>query len=229
MKKRIVARSCVGALIFFALTFTGCTKMFNFMGQNEKMPLSVQVYYVYRAGGTGPLLPIPSGGELNSGDRYKVVFRANRDCYVYVYQTEATGQVFRLFPLEQFDGVILNHENPIKILADYVLPANDRFFYLDDTIGKEKIYVAASLQRNRDLEELENRLTNAMQTKDEKRISKASRDIYTYLDRRGNGATFKTQTQSVPWQTGETTTPITGYLFETHQKDSVHTIEFMHR
>ena len=157
------------------------------------------------------------------------IFRANRDCYVHIYQTEATGQVFRLFPLEQFDGVILNHENPVKILADYVLPAYDRFFYLDDTIGKEKIYVAASLQRNRDLEELENRLTNAMQTNDAKRISKASRDINTYLDRRSNGAISSAQTQSVTWQIGENTTPITGYLFETHQEDSVHTIEFMHR
>ena len=49
-------------------------------------PLSIQGYGLYQRGGSGPLLPITNGSEMRSGDQYKVYFRANRDCHVYVVE-----------------------------------------------------------------------------------------------------------------------------------------------
>ena len=193
------------------------------------VPISIQVYGLYRSGGTGPLLPITSGGEMKSGDHYKVYFRANRDCHVYVYQAEATGQVFRLFPLKKYDGVALNHTNPVQALADYVLPANDRYFLLDDTTGKEKIYFVASLQRNPRLEVIDERLTQAVEDNDDTRITAASEAILAYMTHQGISTIAEKKNLLVAWGVGERVAPITGYVFETRQTGGVHAIEFLHR
>jgi hypothetical protein len=196
----------------------------------DAVPLSIQVYGLYQRGGTGPLLPITNGSEMSSGDQYKVYFRANRDCYVYVYQTESTGKVFRLFPLQQFDGVMLNHQNPVQTLADYVLPANDRYFYLDDTIGTEKIYFVASLKRNRELETLDDRLIEAaVQGKDDAQVLAASRKIQAYLTDLDISAVAEKKTMLVAWGASERVAPITGYVFEAQPAGGVHSIEFVHR
>ena len=192
-------------------------------------PLSIKAFYVYRAGGTGPLLPITSGGELNSGDHYKIYFKANQDCYVYVYQTDATGQVFRLFPLKQFDGVMLNHNNPVKAEADVVLPSKDRFFYLDDIIGKEKIFFVASVQRNLELEGLDKTLKKAMRSKNKTQISRAKKNMANYLSTRVNSGIIKTVTSPVAWQANATASPVLGYLIKSMEKDSLHEVEFFHR
>ncbi len=192
-------------------------------------PLSIQASYVYRAGGTGPLLPITRGGELNSGDHYKIYFKANQDCYVYVYQTDATGQIFRLFPLKQFDGVMLNHNNPVKAEADVVLPSKDRFFYLDDIIGKEKILFVASVQRNIELEVLDNTLKKSVRSKNKTQISRAKKNMADYLTTRVNSGIIKTLTSPVAWQANDATSPVLGYLIKSMEKDSFHEVEFFHR
>ena len=40
-------------------------------GAEKQKPLYIEVFYVYRAGGRGPLRPIKRGEELKSGDHYK--------------------------------------------------------------------------------------------------------------------------------------------------------------
>jgi hypothetical protein len=52
------------------------------LGLVEQESLHMQVFYVYRAGGTGPLRSITSGAELKSGDHYKIYFRASMACYM---------------------------------------------------------------------------------------------------------------------------------------------------
>lgn len=229
MRNGMSALVWVAFVAFIAGTLFGCTSIRQKIWPDHHKPLSILASCVYRTGGTGPLLPITNGIELNSGDHYKTYFKASQDCYVYVYQTDATGQVFRLFPLKQFDGVMLNHNNPVKAEADVVLPSDDRFFYLDNTIGKEKIYFIASLRRISDLETLEDRIANALQAEDEKQISESSQAINAYLTKRGMGAISKTQTVMVAWNDGDATFPITGFQFESLKEESVHTLEFMHR
>jgi hypothetical protein len=233
MKKKSVVRLCAAAVVLLAVTFSGCQTVVEPVAEPVKrvasVPLSIQVYGLYRSADAGPLLPIAPGAEMNSGDQYKLFFRANRDCYVYVYQAESTGKVFRLFPMQTYDGVALNHRNPVQTLADYVLPANDRYFYLDDTTGKEKIYFVASMQRNQALETLDARLTRAMQGSDDKLIVVASRKILDYLTDRGISAMAEKKTLLVAWGAGERVAPITGYVFETEQTGGVHAIEFLHR
>lgn len=192
-------------------------------------PLSVQVNYVYRAGGTGPLLPIKSGEDLSSGDHYKIFFNATRDCFVYIFQIDAAGQIFRLFPMERFDGVVLNHQNPVIGGTTIVLPSKDRFFYLDNTIGRETIYFVASFQRNMDLEKIENKINSARQSNDTARVSQIRKDLAAYLTGQVNSQSTTTQATPVAWQSGDATSPVTGHLLEILDQSSIHKVEFMHR
>jgi hypothetical protein len=229
MKNGMPALVWVAFVAFIAGTLFGCSSILHKIWPDDDKPLSIQASYVYRAGGTGPLLPITSGGELNSGDHYKIYFKANQDCYVYVYQTDATGQVFRLFPLKQFDGVMLNHNNPVTAEADVVLPSKDRFFYLDDIIGKEKIFFVASVQRNIELEVLDNTLKKAVRSKNKTQISLSKKNMADYLTTRVNSGIIKTLTSPVAWQANDTTSPVLGYLIKSMEKDSFHEVEFFHR
>ena len=151
------------------------------------------------------------------------------NCYVYVYQTDATGQVFRLFPLKQYDGVMMNHENPVKAEADVVLPTKDRFFCLDDIIGKEKIFFVASVQQNKELETLDNTLKIEERSKNETQISRARKDMTAYLTTGDNGGIVKRLISPVAWQANDATSPVLGYLIHSKEKDSFHQIEFFHR
>lgn len=191
--------------------------------------LSAQVQYVYRSGGTDPILPIRNGEELNSGDHYKIFFRANRDCYVYIYQIDAPGNIFRLFPIKQFDGVTLNHQNPVKGGSHIVLPSKDRFFYLDNTIGKETFYFVASLQRNLGLETIEKKMRAAQSSTDPTQISKVRKDMTEYLTSRGNGRISTKLVAPVAWQSDLTPSPVIGHRLGNLDQDSLHRLEFWHR
>jgi hypothetical protein len=193
------------------------------------VPLSVQVNYVYRSGGTGPVRPIRNDDELRSGDHYKIFFTTSRDCYVYIFQIDAAGQIFRLFPLEQFDGVVLNHQNPVKGGSEVVLPTKDRFFYLDNIIGKEKIYFVASLQPDSALETLEYQMNTASRTSNTELINNARADMSAYLSTRGIGGINETHAIPVSWQSGDAASPVIGQILKNLGNGNVHTVEFFHR
>ncbi len=87
-------------------------------------------------------------GNPARGDKIKILFAANCDCYVYVIGIDATGYVARIFP----DG------NPGTALvqpgAQYLVPGGTTWWGLDDHRGVEQIYFVASHRRRPDIEDL---------------------------------------------------------------------------
>jgi hypothetical protein len=87
-------------------------------------------------------------GNAQKGDKFKLVFRANRSCYVYVLSMDGSGWMQRVFP-----GPQVSLKNPVVSHREYMIPEGDTWFGLDKIRGVETIYVLASVIPRPDLEE----------------------------------------------------------------------------
>ncbi len=101
---------------------------------------------------------IQEGATLRSGERYKILFRAPEERYIYIFQMDSSNRIFCLFPLQHFRGVQVNLENPVRKGVLYHVPAKDKSFMLDQQTGKEQIFFLAMPQPNPDLERLYQRV-----------------------------------------------------------------------
>jgi serpin B len=89
------------------------------------------------------------GDTLTHQDNYKVVFQSNTPCYIYIAQVDSTGKVNAIFPSSYASG-----GNPVQVSTPYEVPTGPGWFYLDDNVGVETIYVMASREQRRDLEDI---------------------------------------------------------------------------
>ncbi|MBC8184537.1 DUF4384 domain-containing protein [candidate division KSB1 bacterium] len=113
--------------------------------KDVKLSLDIGLYYEDE---TGKLQYLNEGHVLNSGEGYALYVRPTDNCYLYVFQVDDLGRSYRLFPnAEYFTG-----ENPIKAGEDYWIPNSEQYFFLDETTGKERFYLFASLEKIIDLE-----------------------------------------------------------------------------
>jgi hypothetical protein len=110
-----------------------------------KPPLKVDIQYVYR-GNRGKDEPksLTSGSVLYSGDFYKIMFTPTEQAYIYIFQTDSSEKIYRLFPMESFNGVTVNNFNPTLPNQTYWVPAKEKSFVLDNQIGEETIYFIAT-------------------------------------------------------------------------------------
>lgn len=111
-------------------------------------PLDFQINYLYRLGGKGNFKPIGNGSVLHSGDYYKIIFTPLEDSYVYIFQVDSAKKLFRLFPIQGFGGVTVNHANPVKGGKTYYVPSEHQSFELDAQTGTETIYFIATRQND---------------------------------------------------------------------------------
>ncbi|MBI4676177.1 MAG: DUF4384 domain-containing protein [Elusimicrobia bacterium] len=106
--------------------------------RNVKLSLDVLFYY---EGEDGKMKALSEGSVLRSGDGYAVYLRPSDDCHLYVFQVDALGKTFRLFPNPEFKTAA----NPVATASDLWIP-NDRSLYtLDETTGRERFFVFGSL------------------------------------------------------------------------------------
>jgi hypothetical protein len=114
-------------------------------------PLHIKAQFFYEAD-DGSIKPLHDNLVLKSGQHVGVAFRAESDCFVYIYWWDSTGQVGRLFPNPQ----LTEGSGEVKAGRTYWLPSKDgeRWYILDDNPGSETIYFVASRQRNEKLEQL---------------------------------------------------------------------------
>jgi hypothetical protein len=124
--------------LLILLSFVAESKWAEASGERNKAhsSLSFEVNYVYRKAGVGELKTINNGDSLQSGDHYKIVFNPDKDCYVYIFQVDSSGQVFQLFPMDNFRGVRVNNLNPVRHGKTYVLPSPDKAFVLDQMVWR---------------------------------------------------------------------------------------------
>jgi len=91
---------------------------------------------------------------LKTGDKLKMLVELEKKCFVYVIYHSAQGEVSMLFPydMQQFS----TDYTPGK---RYYIPQGDRWFELDENLGRETFYLLASAQRLIELERLFSKYT----------------------------------------------------------------------
>ena len=120
-------------------------------------PLALDVAVLVQRASDGRLsdpVPIDDGATLYSdpndpaaGDKLKISFRANCDCFVYVIAVDGTGFLVPVFPdFESLDP------NPVQAHRLQIVPKADEWYGLDAYTGIEEIYFVASFTRRTELE-----------------------------------------------------------------------------
>ncbi len=112
---------------------------FERIGRARDIKLSLDIG-LYREGDDGTLAQIFEGDVLRSGDGYAIYAKPSDDCYLYVFQLDETGKAYRLFPNDAYE----TEDNPIRAGRDLWIPNPQKLLILDETTGKEKIYLFAS-------------------------------------------------------------------------------------
>ena len=99
--------------------------------------------------GTRALIQVKRDTTLNSGDQLKMLLKLRKKCFVYVFYHGPQGELHMLFPydLSQFS-------KDYEVSKEYYIPKGDLVLELDEIVGKEKIYLLASIRRLPKLEDL---------------------------------------------------------------------------
>jgi hypothetical protein len=127
-------------------------------GQPAHAPISLDVLLVKKhlVNGVQSYLPIKDGdilldgrGNPRAGDKFRVMFRANTDCYVYVIAVDGSAWAQGLFP-----SASSPFANPVKAGQQHVLPEGTNWFSLDQYKGIETVFVVASRERRQDIEQI---------------------------------------------------------------------------
>jgi hypothetical protein len=193
---------------------------------NRKYP-SVSLNYVYRTGGSGELKPLTAGSELRSGDHYKVMFSADEELYIYIFQIDSGGQIFQLFPMERFKDVVLGNVNPVRKGKAYTLPSETQAFKLDKQVGTERIYFLAFEEPNQDVE----RLYAELEQKRKQRLRTDADDLqaklHRYFKKRGVEEIVTDNPVQVRWD--QEVFSIFNRKIRDLCEDCVHVLEFVHQ
>jgi hypothetical protein len=113
---------------------------------------AVQVEFsMLRERGKKPPTPVKPGDTLKSGESYFFHIKPSKECFLYLFQVDSSGTVFRLFPNDKYH----TGGNPIQANARMTLPNEGEVFYLDQTSGREEFYFLASQEPLEQLETLD--------------------------------------------------------------------------
>jgi len=93
------------------------------------------------------LVSIERKAVLRTGDRIKILFEPQTECFIYLFYYSSQEELAMLFPPDPSDARIMPG---IK----YSIPAKNQWFKLDDATGIEKFYLIASVRRLEELEAL---------------------------------------------------------------------------
>lgn len=104
--------------------------------------------------GRESVVPIEDGavlqdgrGDPAAGDKIKVSFSANQQCWVYVIAIDGTGWVTPVFPSSESSAA-----NPVAAGAVHRIPEGTRWYGLDENRGVEEFYFVASKEQRPDIE-----------------------------------------------------------------------------
>jgi hypothetical protein len=122
----------------------------------EELQLDVALVKKALVNGTETLFPIHDGdilkdgrGNAKAGDKFRIIFRANTDCYVYVIAIDGSAWAQGVFP-----SLTSPFANPVKPGQQYVIPENSTWFSLDQFKGIETVFFVASPDRRQDIEDI---------------------------------------------------------------------------
>ena len=122
----------------------------------EGIQLDVALVKKTLVNGAEILLPIKDGdalkdgrGNVKAGDKFRIMFRANMDCYVYVIAIDGSAWAQGVFP-----SLTSPFANPVKDGQQYVVPDNKTWFSLDQFKGIETVFFVASPEKRQDIEDI---------------------------------------------------------------------------
>ncbi|NJN47958.1 MAG: protein kinase [Candidatus Competibacteraceae bacterium] len=154
---------------------------YYFWQQPSETPLSLDVSYSYRPADQLNFRPLVTGSALHSGDHYQIRFVPAEAGYVYIFQIDSSGAVYRLFPLSGSEAQASGNINPVSAGTSYFVPAEGKAFQLDEQVGQERIVVLAFKNLNIDLETLYATLAAARQMQDSQLIAETQRQLKQIL------------------------------------------------
>ena len=137
-------------------------------------PVSLDVILVKKTlrNGVKTYIPIKDGdilrdgrGNPHAGDKFRVMFRANSDCYVYVIAVDGSAWAQGIFP-----PAAKPFANPVKAGQQHILPEGSNWFSLDQFKGIETLFFVASKERRLDLEQILKTITGRERSPAEKPI-----------------------------------------------------------
>jgi hypothetical protein len=129
-------------------------KEYERIREEKDVQVSVDVGF-YSEGKDGKMQVLKEGEVLRSGDAFVLFVRPSEECYLYAVQVDALGKAFRLFPNDGFQ----TRSNPLAPGVDHWLPNETKAFELDETTGRETVYLFASRRSISQLEGSFNALT----------------------------------------------------------------------
>jgi len=112
---------------------------FERLTREKSIKLSVDIAFFYEDA-KKKMRPLKDGDVLKSGDGYALYIKPSDTSFLYVYQVDALGKSFRLFPNPEFRTA----ENPVAAGLDVWVPNQKDVLFLDETTGKEFFYVFGS-------------------------------------------------------------------------------------
>lgn len=145
---------------------------------SSPLDLTYLIMGLHNSGGEWKEVPIWSGASLYSGDCFKVSFKTNEDCFVYVFLYGSGGIAQCLFPHEK-----ISFENYIKGDMLYAVPDGDNWYYLDEVPGVETIYIVACYEQMDNIAEILKRMEKVDMQRQlalSKDIQRGIIDIQTY-------------------------------------------------
>lgn len=101
---------------------------------------------------SGRIVLLNEGDPLRAADNFAVTVQPENPSYVYIWQTDSSGEVFRVFPNADFSP----QGNPVAGKTEVWLPVakNKRqWFHLDQNPGEEEIVIAVSTDQLQELED----------------------------------------------------------------------------
>jgi LysM repeat protein len=82
---------------------------------------------------------IEEGSILRSKDKFKVQFETKEDAYVYIIIHDSLNKANLLFPDPR-----ITLSNNVKANTSHTVPTSEHWFWLDENVGIETVYVLAS-------------------------------------------------------------------------------------
>ena len=115
------------------------------------VPMSVQLGVVKEAA-KGKTTLLNEGDPLRPADNFAVFVKPSGMSYIYIWQTDSSGEVFRVFPNSDFNP----QGNPVPAGKSVWLPSlrnQKQWFHLDQNPGEEEIVIVAAADPLQELED----------------------------------------------------------------------------
>jgi hypothetical protein len=164
-------------ILYLGLTYSGYS-LASGIGtpnvRNGNNSINIDIKYLYYRDGWNNYKTLKNGSVLYRGrDFLKIIFTPSERTYIYIFHKGTSGNIYRIFPMKEFKGKVVNNFNPVLPGVDYYVPKEDKAFSLGGSPGKETIYFIVSQDKDEELEDQYNHILYANSIKSQNALQVA--------------------------------------------------------